>query len=79
MQKDLASQLDDCYKTGNIIASEPLSTSLLKYKIHASKAANRVAPIAMDVAAGYGYKKGTLERLYRDARAGIVMRPSLKH
>ncbi len=27
--------------------------------------------IAMDVTGGYGYKRGPIERLYRDARAGM--------
>ncbi|MEK3645015.1 hypothetical protein NSQ71_09085 [Aeribacillus sp. FSL M8-0235] len=26
---------------------------------------------------GFGYREGTLERLYRDARAGIAMGPSI--
>lgn len=49
---------------------------LTELKVHNSEVANRVAQIAMDVSGGYGYKRGTLERLYRDARAGLVMGPS---
>ncbi|NMD70961.1 acyl-CoA dehydrogenase [Bacillus sp. DNRA2] len=47
-----------------------------EFKIFATEAANKVANIAMDVTGGYGYKKGPIERLYRDARAGIVLSPS---
>lgn len=47
-----------------------------KFKIHATEAANKVANIALDVTGGFGYKKGPVERIYRDARAGIALAPS---
>ncbi|WP_102346201.1 acyl-CoA dehydrogenase family protein [Bacillus sp. Marseille-P3661] len=75
-RRELASQLDQKQFENHQIVSEELSNQLLEFKVHASEVANLVAQIAMDVAGGYAYKKGTLERLYRDARAGIVMGPS---
>ena len=75
-QKDLAARLDEWQQTGNPNLPEELHTSLLEFKVYASETANEVAQMAMDVAGGYGYKKGTLERFYRDARAGIAMGPS---
>ncbi|AGK52372.1 acyl-CoA dehydrogenase family protein [Bacillus sp. 1NLA3E] len=47
-----------------------------EFKIYATQVANKIAGIAMDVTGGYGYKKGPIERLYRDARAGIALSPS---
>ncbi|GMK45016.1 acyl-CoA dehydrogenase [Paenibacillus glycanilyticus] len=47
-----------------------------EFKIHATEVANQVVSVAMDVTGGYGYKKGTIERLYRDVRAGLVLAPS---
>ncbi|RXZ79147.1 acyl-CoA dehydrogenase [Paenibacillaceae bacterium] len=47
-----------------------------EFKIHATEAANQVANIALDVTGGYGYKKGPIERIYRDVRAGLVLTPS---
>ncbi|WP_201008323.1 acyl-CoA dehydrogenase family protein [Paenibacillus glycanilyticus] len=47
-----------------------------EFKIHATEIANQVVSVAMDVTGGYGYKKGTIERLYRDVRAGLVLAPS---
>lgn len=75
-QKDLTSQLDDWLKSGEKYASEELKNILLEFKVHASEAANEVAQTGLDVSGGFGYREGTLERLYRDARAGIVMGPS---
>ena len=74
-QNDLASRLNDWYQSGTPLPDE-LRTLLYEFKVHASETANQVAQISMDVAGGFGYKKGTLERLYRDSRAGIVMGPS---
>ncbi|WP_318509094.1 acyl-CoA dehydrogenase family protein [Bacillus sp. T3] len=48
----------------------------VEFKVYATQVANKVANVAMDVTGGYGYKKGPIERLYRDARAGIVLAPS---
>ncbi|MBS4206535.1 acyl-CoA dehydrogenase family protein [Bacillus sp. FJAT-50079] len=75
-QKELSYQLDEWQRSGEKSPPSELVFTLLEFKVHASEAANTVAQISMDVAGGYGYKKGTLERLYRDARAGIVMGPS---
>ncbi|WP_127530929.1 acyl-CoA dehydrogenase family protein [Paenibacillus kobensis] len=47
-----------------------------EFKIHATEIANQIAGIALDVTGGYGYKKGPLERIYRDVRAGLVLAPS---
>lgn len=47
-----------------------------EFKIHVTEIANQIASIAMDVTGGYGYKKGVVERLYRDVRAGLVLAPS---
>ncbi|MNG15748.1 hypothetical protein D3C84_995960 [compost metagenome] len=47
-----------------------------EFKIHATEIANQIAAIALDVTGGYGYKKGPLERIYRDVRAGLVLAPS---
>ncbi|PFT49475.1 acyl-CoA dehydrogenase family protein [Priestia megaterium] len=55
---------------------QELSNELLEFKIATSESANKVAQITMDVTGGFGYKSGRIERLYRDARAGIVMGPS---
>ncbi|MBS4178675.1 acyl-CoA dehydrogenase family protein [Lederbergia citrea] len=74
-QKDIASQLEQWAQTNTPLPPD-LRTLMIEFKVHASESANQVAQIAMDVAGGYGYKKGILERLYRDARAGIVMGPS---
>ena len=75
-KKELSNQLDEWQQSSEKLPPTELSFALLEYKIHASETANTVAQISMDIAGGYGYKKGTLERLYRDARAGIVMGPS---
>lgn len=47
-----------------------------EFKIHATETANQVAVAALDVTGGYGYKKGAIERLYRDVRAGLALTPS---
>lgn len=74
-QKDIAARLNEWIQLGAPLPDE-LRTLLYQFKVHASETANQVAQISMDVAGGFGYKKGTLERLYRDSRAGIVMGPS---
>ncbi len=53
-----------------------LTLPLTEFKVHASEVANKATRIALDVSGGYGYKKGPIERLFRDARAGIAMGPS---
>ncbi|GIN89208.1 acyl-CoA dehydrogenase family protein [Siminovitchia terrae] len=74
-QNEIASRLNDWSQSGEPLSDE-LRTTLYEFKVHASETANQVAQISMDVAGGFGYKKGILERLYRDSRAGIVMGPS---
>jgi alkylation response protein AidB-like acyl-CoA dehydrogenase len=73
-QRDLAEQLDILQEEGK--EQGVLNLSLTEYKVHAAEVANQSAKIALDVSGGYGYKKGTIERLFRDARAGIAMGPS---
>ncbi|EPZ41821.1 acyl-CoA dehydrogenase family protein [Alicyclobacillus acidoterrestris] len=75
-QAQLASKLDEWQQSGQKYGPNEWTMPLTELKVHNSEVANRVAQIAMDVSGGYGYKRGTLERLYRDARAGLVMGPS---
>ncbi|MBV9946852.1 MAG: acyl-CoA dehydrogenase family protein, partial [Myxococcales bacterium] len=49
---------------------------LVEFKVQASEVAARVTRGGLDISGGYGYKKGPLERFFRDARAGVVMGPS---
>jgi alkylation response protein AidB-like acyl-CoA dehydrogenase len=49
---------------------------LTELKVHAAEVVNGVARRALDVSGGYGYKRGPLERAFRDARAAIAMGPS---
>jgi alkylation response protein AidB-like acyl-CoA dehydrogenase len=37
---------------------------------------NLVTRRALDISGGYGYKRGPIERYFRDARAAIAMGPS---
>ena len=46
------------------------------HPVHAAEVANEVTKRALDVSGGYGYKRGPLERFFRDARAAIAMGPS---
>jgi alkylation response protein AidB-like acyl-CoA dehydrogenase len=73
-QRELAEQLDILQDEGK--EQGVLNLSLTEYKVHASEVANRATKNALDISGGYGYKKGTIERLFRDARAGIAMGPS---
>jgi alkylation response protein AidB-like acyl-CoA dehydrogenase len=73
-QKALAEQLDDLWK-----AEKPQGEILLpltEFKVHAAEVANAAARRGLDVSGGYGYRRGYLERAYRDARAAIGMGPS---
>ena len=73
-QEVLAKQLDALQAAG-----EPQGSILLpltEFKVHAAEVANRVTKLALDVSGGYGYKRGPLERYFRDARAAIGMGPS---
>ncbi|MBN2910041.1 acyl-CoA/acyl-ACP dehydrogenase [Polycladomyces sp. WAk] len=73
-QIHLAQQLDALQAAGR--PQVELLLPLVEFKIHAAEVANQAARVALDVSGGYGYKRGVLERLYRDARAGIAMGPS---
>jgi alkylation response protein AidB-like acyl-CoA dehydrogenase len=70
----LARQLDQLQADGQ--PQGQLLLPLTEFKVHASEVANVSARNAMDVSGGYGYKKGQIERIFRDARAGIAMGPS---
>jgi alkylation response protein AidB-like acyl-CoA dehydrogenase len=73
-QQDLARQLDTLWAQGK--PQGELLLPLTEFKVHAAEVANKVARITLDVSGGYGYKRGPLERYFRDARAGIGMGPS---
>ncbi len=73
-QRALALELDALQAAGT--PQGELLLPLTELKIHAAEVANRVAKLALDVSGGYGYKRGPLERAYRDARAAIGMGPS---
>ena len=73
-QIDLAEQLDILQAEQK--AQGVLTLPLTEFKVHASEVANKATRIALDVSGGYGYKKGPIERLFRDTRAGIAMGPS---
>jgi alkylation response protein AidB-like acyl-CoA dehydrogenase len=73
-QFDLAEQLDILQSEGK--EQGVLTLPLTEFKVHTSEVANKATKIALDVSGGYGYKKGPIERLFRDARAGIAMGPS---
>jgi alkylation response protein AidB-like acyl-CoA dehydrogenase len=73
-QHALARQLDDLQAAGQPQGS--LLLPLVELKVHASEVAAEVTRLALDVSGGFGYKRGPLERRFRDARAGVVMGPS---
>ena len=73
-QEALATRLDAQQAAGK--PQSEFLFPLIQFKVHASEAAAQVTRTGLDVSGGYGYKKGPLERYFRDARAGIVMGPS---
>ncbi len=73
-QESLAEKLDRLQADGK--PQGELLLPLVEFKVHAAEVAARVTRGGLDLSGGYGYKKGTLERLFRDARAGVVMGPS---
>jgi alkylation response protein AidB-like acyl-CoA dehydrogenase len=73
-QHELARQLDQFQASGQLQGQ--ILLPLTEFKIHAAEVANISARNALDVSGGYGYKKGPIERIFRDARAGIGMGPS---
>ena len=73
-QEVLATRIDALQAAGR--PQGELLFPLIQFKVHASEAAAQVTRTGLDVSGGYGYKKGPLERYFRDARAGVVMGPS---
>ncbi len=73
-QEALALRLDELWKQDK--PQGELLLPLTEFKVHAAEVANQVARRALDVSGGYGYKRGPLERAFRDARAAIGMGPS---
>jgi len=73
-QESLAARLDELQAAGK--PQGELLLPLTEFKVHAAEVANRVTKLTLDVSGGYGYKRGPLERYFRDARAAIGMGPS---
>ncbi len=73
-QQALAVQLDELQAARN--PQGELLLPLTEFKVHAAEVANQVTRLALDISGGYGYKRGPLERHFRDARAAIGMGPS---
>jgi alkylation response protein AidB-like acyl-CoA dehydrogenase len=73
-QEALAQKLDTLWRSGQ--PQGELLIALTEFKVHAAEVANVAARRALDVSGGYGYKRGPLERAFRDARAAIGMGPS---
>jgi alkylation response protein AidB-like acyl-CoA dehydrogenase len=73
-QRSLAERIDE-YQAARKPQGE-LVLPLVAYKVHAAEVAVEVTRAGLDVSGGYGYKRGPLERYFRDARAGVVMGPS---
>ncbi|MGA2449795.1 MAG: acyl-CoA dehydrogenase family protein [Polyangiaceae bacterium] len=73
-QTALAERLDDLWESGK--PQGEVLIPLTEFKVHTAEVANATARRAMDVSGGYGYKRGPLERAFRDARAAIGMGPS---
>lgn len=72
--RELARQLDELQAAGK--PQGELIVPLTEFKVHAAEVANKVAASALNISGGYGYRRGDLERYYRDARAAIAMGPS---
>jgi acyl-CoA dehydrogenase len=73
-RNELAAKLDALWKAGK--PQSEILIPLTEFKVHAAEVANKVAGIGLTVTGGYGYRRGTLERSFRDARAAIAMGPS---
>ena len=73
-QEALAVRLDELWAAGK--PQGEILLPLTEFKVHAAEVVNEVTRLALDVSGGYGYKRGPLERFYRDARAAIGMGPS---
>jgi alkylation response protein AidB-like acyl-CoA dehydrogenase len=73
-QDALATRLDAIWEAGK--PQGEILIPLTEFKVHAAEVVNATARRALDVSGGYGYKRGPLERAFRDARAAIGMGPS---
>ncbi|MEY4582506.1 MAG: hypothetical protein RL701_7209 [Pseudomonadota bacterium] len=73
-QEHLAVKLDRLQAAGK--PQGEILIPLTEFKVHAAEVANEVTRLALDISGGYGYKRGPLERYFRDARAAIAMGPS---
>lgn len=73
-QEALGEQLDELQAAGK--PQGEILLPLTEFKVHAAEVANEVTRLALDISGGYGYKRGPLERYFRDARAAIGMGPS---
>jgi alkylation response protein AidB-like acyl-CoA dehydrogenase len=73
-QEAIATRIDDYQAAGK--PQGELVLPIAELKVHAAEVAAHVTRSGLDVSGGYGYKKGPLERYFRDARAGVVMGPS---
>jgi alkylation response protein AidB-like acyl-CoA dehydrogenase len=73
-QHALAARIDALQAQGK--PQGELLFPLIELKVHAAEVAAEVTQKSLDVSGGYGYKRGALERYFRDARAGVVMGPS---
>jgi alkylation response protein AidB-like acyl-CoA dehydrogenase len=73
-QEALAARLDKLQAEGK--PQGELVFPLLELKVHASEVAAQVTRAGLDISGGYGYRRGPLERYFRDGRAGVVMGPS---
>jgi alkylation response protein AidB-like acyl-CoA dehydrogenase len=73
-QEALAGTLDQLQAAGK--PQGEILLPLTEFKVHAAEVANKVTRNTLDVSGGYGYKRGPLERSFRDARAAIGMGPS---
>ncbi len=76
-QQSLAAELDALWRAGK--PQGEMLIPLTEFKVHAAEVANTVTRRALDVSGGYGYKRGPLERAFRDARAAIAMGPVEQH
>ncbi|HWA42587.1 MAG TPA: acyl-CoA dehydrogenase family protein [Hypericibacter adhaerens] len=73
-RNELAAKLDELQRAGK--PQGEILIPLTEFKVHAAEVANKAAAAALTVTGGYGYRRGKLERLFRDARAAIAMGPS---
>jgi alkylation response protein AidB-like acyl-CoA dehydrogenase len=73
-QRELAVQLDALWAADR--PQGEILIPLTEFKVHAAEVVNEVTRLALDISGGYGYKRGPLERSFRDARAAIGMGPS---